>query len=86
MDVVFDPGEGDGSLSAALAEPEQEGARTLVSQQSLLPLLTDESHDAAAGGENKQTHVYRLNSPPTDSRSFTRASLTHRSRGTAGVF
>lgn len=48
MDVVLDPGEGDGSFSAALAEPEQEGPGTLVAQQSLLPLLADEAHDGAA--------------------------------------
>lgn len=46
--VVLDPGEGDRSLSAALAEPEQERPRTLVAQQSLLPLLADEAHDGAA--------------------------------------
>lgn len=45
VDVVFHPGEGDGALPAALTEPQQEGPGTLVAQQSLLPLLTDEAHD-----------------------------------------
>ena len=49
--VVLDPGEGDGALPAALAEPEQEGAGTLVGQQSLLPLFADEAHDGAAHGQ-----------------------------------
>lgn len=52
MDVVFYPGEGDGPLFAALAEPQQEGPRTLVTQHSLLPLLTDEAHDGTAHREN----------------------------------
>ncbi len=55
MDVVFDPGEGDGSLSAALTEPQQESAGTLIAQQSPLSLLTDEAHDAAAHRQ-KNTH------------------------------
>lgn len=48
MDVVLDPGEGDGTLLAALAEPQQERPGTFVAQQRLLPLLADEAHDAAA--------------------------------------
>lgn len=60
VDVVFDPGEGDRSFSAALAEPEQEGTRTLVAQQSLLPLLTDEAHDGAAHRQK----TLRNTSPP----------------------
>lgn len=59
MDVVLDPGEGDGSLPAALAEPQQEGAGTLVTQQGLLALLTDETHDGAAGKSKKTTHSHR---------------------------
>lgn len=59
VDVVFDPGEGDRSLPAALAEPEQEGTRTLVTQQMLLPLLTDEAQDGAA---NRMTTGLECNS------------------------
>lgn len=55
-DVVFDPGEGDGALPAALAEPEQEGTGTLVGQQGLLPLFADEAHDGAAHGEKTLTN------------------------------
>lgn len=55
-DVVFDPGEGDGALPAALAEAEQEGAGTLVAQQSLLPLFADEAHDGAAHGQKTLTN------------------------------
>ncbi len=54
MDVMFDPGEGDGTLSAALTEPEQEGTGTLITQQSLLPLLTDEAQDGAAHRQKKK--------------------------------
>lgn len=57
MHVVLDPGEGDRSLSAALAEPEQERPRTLVAQQSLLPLLADEAHDGAAPQTETQPHI-----------------------------
>lgn len=56
---MFDPGEGDGSLPAALAEPQQEGAGTLVAQQGLLALLTDEAHDGAAGKDKTTTHSHR---------------------------
>lgn len=59
VDVMLNPGEGDGSLTAALAEPQQEGARTLVAQQGLLPLLTEEAHDGAAGKGKKTTHSHR---------------------------
>lgn len=48
MHVVVDPGEGDGSILAALTEPEQERPRTLPAQQSLLPLLADEAQDTPA--------------------------------------
>lgn len=59
VDVVLNPGEGDGSLAAALAEPQQEGAGTLVAQQALLALLTDEAHDGAAGKGKKTTHSHQ---------------------------
>lgn len=60
VDVVFNPGEGDGALPAALAEPQQEGARTLVAQQSLLSLLADEAHDGAARREKTTSFTLDL--------------------------
>lgn len=54
---MFDPGECDRSLSAALAEPEQKRPWTPVAQQSLLPLFADEAHDGAADGQGA-THSH----------------------------
>lgn len=62
---MLDPGEGDGSLAAALAEAQQEGAGTLVIQQVLLTLLADEAHDGATKGGREGR----------DKRSGTRAPI-----------
>lgn len=55
--VELDPGEGDSPLAAALAEAQQEGPRTLVTQQVLLTLLADEAHDGSAAGGHKRKKV-----------------------------
>lgn len=81
--VVLDPGEGDGPLTAALAEAQQEGPGTLVTQQVLLALLADEAHDGAAEGGHKKEYsgtVAPIRPPLRES-----GRLTRRSRGTAGV-
>lgn len=83
MDVVLDPGKGDGSLPAAFTEPEQERPGTLVAQQSLLPLLTEESHDATA--HFIQTKAVSLNLCSWKRDSGVRTTLTRRSTETAGA-
>lgn len=83
MDVVLDPGKCDGSLPAALTEPEQERPGTLVAQQSLLPLLTKESHDATA--HFIRTKVVSLNLSSWEGRGGVRTTLTRRSTETAGA-
>lgn len=77
---MFYPGEGDGPLFAALAEPQQEGPRTLVTQHSLLPLLTDKAHD---GTTHRENNTLLLKSKTQTSTSV--SSRTHHSRETAGV-
>lgn len=64
VDVVFYPGEGDGPLFAALAEPQQEGPRTFVAEQSLLPLLADEAHDGTSRGEKRESYISKTRDHP----------------------
>lgn len=78
MDVVLNPGEGDGPLSAALAEPQQEGSGTLVAQQSLLSLLTDEAHDGAA--HRGREHSYLCSGAIATARTVTHPSFQRDSR------
>lgn len=80
MDVVLDPGEGDGTVPAALAEAQQEGSRTFAAQQSLLPLFADEAHDGAADGGKGRVSWERLRA-----RRWGAELLTRRSTGTAGA-
>lgn len=52
-DVLFHPSESDPSFFAALAEPQQEGARGLCAKDGPLPLLADETHDVPAANHNQ---------------------------------
>lgn len=52
-DVLFHPSESDPSFFAALAEPQQEGARGLCTQDGPLSLLANETHDVPAAKDNQ---------------------------------
>lgn len=79
VDVVVHPGEGDGPLFAALAEPQQEGPGTFVAEQSLLPLLTEEAYDGTSHRENQEV-TFKKQSPNIHLRVLTHPSFQRDSR------
>lgn len=63
VDIVLHPGEGDSSLSAALAEAQKEGPGTLVVQHGFLALLADKAHDATVVPQGEQVSLDEIEDP-----------------------